>query len=125
MAQERPFAELSDAELEDEYGWLRSRRTVHRGLGNYGLAYYYGDLAVGVVVEISLRYATGRGELHEQLSLPGGTKLSPEDRWEAALPEAYRPSLAAPDHADAEQAERVEPSIDELEARRIRGDHER
>lgn len=79
--QKRPFEELTELELENEYGWLRSRRTVHRGLGNYGLAYYYGDLAVGVVVEMGIRYAIARAEKYEQLAFDvPGLKLAPDDR---------------------------------------------
>jgi hypothetical protein len=71
VQDERPFRELEDAELEDEYSWLRSRRTVHRGLRNYALAHYYGRLATDVVIEISLRYAEARevGDGNTQLTL--------------------------------------------------------
>lgn len=71
---------LSDDELEDEYGWHRTRAKEHRRRGAYGLYWWHQKHAEQICHEIGRRTSAFNSQHYEQLQFEGTPfrKLSPE-----------------------------------------------
>lgn len=81
---EQLLASLSEADLEDQLNWTRTREKEYRRRGNFGLAYFWGGLSLDVIDELGRRYLALREAEHEQLALEVPPRVEPELRlWRA------------------------------------------
>jgi hypothetical protein len=70
---------LSDEELEDEYGWHRTRGKDHRRRGRYGL-YWWHQKHAGLICDEIGRRSAPYTQVIEQLSLDVPGRIEPDLR---------------------------------------------
>lgn len=70
---------FTDDELEDEYGWHRTRGKEHRRRGRYGLYWWHQKHAAVICDEIGRR-SSPTVAMYDQLELPLPGKIAPELR---------------------------------------------